>query len=241
MFHARIRMVPTRDELRKQHLEGARPEPPDDSIFLAVSVKTSLKNLRAFERLAHRLLPRFDRAGLTMTLSGWRQAGTDIQMFNLWAMKEANAIISAELELVDDPEYLAIDELLFDEVKDVVFRVSDRTKIEPITTDDRARDPYCYVKVVNEVETSNLAEFRARHDAGAARFGEALGWQFGDAYLGVTGRDTITQIWRVPERARSSVPDYLTRTPWHDLLVSSPQVEILQPSSFDRMMPIDRV
>lgn len=211
------------------------PQPVgEDKVFLAVTVNLKRKDRRAFERLADSLLPRFEDAGLKMTVGSWRADGDLLRLFNLWAMKDAHALITSELALVDDPEYLLIDLLLFGEIKNVVFRVSDNSLQGPPPGDDT---PYCYVRVINEVDTPQLAEFRARHDASVEEFRRTTGWGMGIAFLGVTGADTIMQVWRVPLADRDSIPDYLTRTPWDDLLDKPPTFEVFHPSPFDSLMP----
>ncbi|RYZ09174.1 MAG: hypothetical protein EOO73_05285 [Myxococcales bacterium] len=209
-------------------------EIPEDKIFLAVSVNLKRKDRQPFELLADELLPRFKNAGLELVVGSWREEGDVLRLFNLWGMKDPRALITSELKLVDDPDYLRIDQLLFGEIKNVVFRVSDDS-LKPVDPADTTA--YCYVRVINEIDTSKLAEFRARHDARVQEFRDATGWGMGDAFLGVTGADTIMQIWQVPVDERANISDYLVRTPWDDLLDRPPTFEIFHPTPFDSLMP----
>jgi len=230
--------------------------------YLFVSIRTPRKTFRRLEQLAFDLIPRFGEAGLHLLISGWHEDGENIRIINLWKLDSANSLVTAELRLVDDPEYLELDGLLAEEDKQIVISVTDVSlvgevdsavarrakeaaaarRLKKVAPPSAEGDRYVYVVVTNHVDTSDLAEFRARYEARGDAFRNATGWLGGDGFLGLTGQDDIVyQVWRVPEQRVTSVADLLTRTPWDDVSDENATFEILQPSAFDQLMPLPRI
>lgn len=257
-----------------------------DQPFLLVTLRTRRKTFQVFEERANRLVKHFADAGLELFVSGWRADGPNVRIVNLWRLTDANALIDAELQLVDNPDYLLLDQDLINERKHIVIPVTGTEKLKkakaalaeafelnakealaqslamstrptPTAAEhelaERVRragakaaarivprgQSSMYAVVTYGVETEDLAEFRARFEAGIKAFRVLTGWKLGNSFLGVTGSDdVITQFWSIPVEHASNVQDFLSRAPWDPVTSKPPSVELLHPSSFDSLMPI---
>lgn len=177
-------------------------------------------NWSRFEDYGVSFVPLFKQAGLDLKQSMYEPAnGKDgkFTVYNYWDLgSDLNNLVHAALVLPDYPEFGVLDEVLETEVKNIVLPIG--RALSELESVPQKPGPARYLRVESQLSTTSAAEFAAELKDALAEFNEQMGWELGEAFLPVTGRDeTLVQLWRVPDEVQDW-GDALGRAPWNHLI-----------------------
>ena len=138
---------------------------------------------------------------------------------------DANALLAAERDLPDKPEYARFENFIIKETKEIIMPLARVSRSAP-----RKDGVYVYMLVKYNVRTQNLAEFQARLEESIVPFAKKRDWLLGDSYLGVTGRaGDVSQLWLIPQAKITRAKADVREASWYKLINGEATIRILTP------------